>query len=70
MQIDDSAASCRAYSRHDKGIIPIKLLTQEHLKQLMRSFYYMEAVITKEKWSSLPEIKLTMNNGGFKEGKG
>ena len=38
----------------------------------MRRFYSTKVVITKEKageieQSSVPEIKLTMNNGGLKE---
>ena len=49
---DDSTAACRAYSRHDNGILPEEIfedISPEHLEQLKVSFYETKVVITEEK---------------------
>ena len=49
-----------------------KDIPQEHLKHIRSNFYSMQVVIKRklERLSNIPEIKLTMNNGGLKEDKG
>ena len=52
MQIDDSDAARRAYSRHDDGILPNEVtddIPQEHLKHLMDTYYNSKVAITEEK---------------------
>ena len=52
MQIDDSDAARRAYSRHDEGILPNEVtddIPQKHLKHVMNSFYSSKVSIIEEK---------------------
>ena len=50
-RIDDTPAACRAYSRHDEGILPDEIIedvTKEDLEQLKSSYYETKVVITEE----------------------
>lgn len=49
---DDSIAARRAYSRHDQGVVPKEIssdLPEEHLLELMHSYYNTNVVVTEEK---------------------